>query len=254
MGDVSIIARRLKDGHVQFGWSGNGGYYKTVGWAIEKWYTTPEMVEYLFGLGQLELLVNPLTDKDQHPWYHTTPAGEPHYLGTCEDDIFSKIMFVDYAYFYDTDGHWYYICPGFFRLKLRLDDVRNYLEQSGKEMEFDYLHTIWGYIIREILTTWYQGNPDFNRFAQRHGLDDEKTRALLKDLDKLLYRAERNGDIDEDVFHELAQFAFSFHNGFRSICDYFDKWVVMEPAEETGYGKLLIRKKENPRKETIDWV
>ena len=57
MGDISIIARRLKDGHVQYGWSGNGGYYKTVGLAIEKWYTTPEMVEYLFGLGQLRLLV-----------------------------------------------------------------------------------------------------------------------------------------------------------------------------------------------------
>lgn len=28
MGDVSIIARRLTDGHVQYGWSGNGGYYK----------------------------------------------------------------------------------------------------------------------------------------------------------------------------------------------------------------------------------
>ena len=30
MGDVSIIARRLEDGHVQYGWSGNGGYYKVV--------------------------------------------------------------------------------------------------------------------------------------------------------------------------------------------------------------------------------
>lgn len=31
MGDISIIARRLKDGHVQYGWSGNGGYFKMVG-------------------------------------------------------------------------------------------------------------------------------------------------------------------------------------------------------------------------------
>lgn len=30
MGDVSIIARRLPDGHVQYGWSGNGGYFKVV--------------------------------------------------------------------------------------------------------------------------------------------------------------------------------------------------------------------------------
>ena len=31
MGDVSIIARRLADGHVQYGWSGNGGYFSMVG-------------------------------------------------------------------------------------------------------------------------------------------------------------------------------------------------------------------------------
>ena len=31
MGDISIIARRLGDGHVQYGWSGNGGYYSMVG-------------------------------------------------------------------------------------------------------------------------------------------------------------------------------------------------------------------------------
>ena len=31
MGNVSIIARCLPDGHVQYGWSGNGGYFKVVG-------------------------------------------------------------------------------------------------------------------------------------------------------------------------------------------------------------------------------
>ena len=31
MGDISIIARRLDDGHVQYGWSGNGGYFRNVG-------------------------------------------------------------------------------------------------------------------------------------------------------------------------------------------------------------------------------
>ena len=35
MGDVSIIARRLEDGHVQYGWSGNGGYYKVVGVRVD---------------------------------------------------------------------------------------------------------------------------------------------------------------------------------------------------------------------------
>lgn len=30
MGDVSIIARRLADGYVQYGWSGNGGYFSIM--------------------------------------------------------------------------------------------------------------------------------------------------------------------------------------------------------------------------------
>ena len=56
MGDVSIIARRLEDGHVQYGWSGNDGYYKVVGVRLLLWYLEPEDVEYLFGLGQTALI------------------------------------------------------------------------------------------------------------------------------------------------------------------------------------------------------
>lgn len=52
MGDVSIIARRLESGkRVQYGWSGNGGYYDTVGYRLLSWYNNPEKVEYLFNLG-----------------------------------------------------------------------------------------------------------------------------------------------------------------------------------------------------------
>jgi len=31
MGDISIIARRLPDKGIEYGWSGNGGYFKNVG-------------------------------------------------------------------------------------------------------------------------------------------------------------------------------------------------------------------------------
>lgn len=42
MGDISIIARRLGDGHVQYGWSGNGGYYSMVGARLLDWYQDPK--------------------------------------------------------------------------------------------------------------------------------------------------------------------------------------------------------------------
>ncbi len=34
MGDLSIIARRLSDKYVQYGFSGSGGYFKNVGFRI----------------------------------------------------------------------------------------------------------------------------------------------------------------------------------------------------------------------------
>lgn len=42
MGDISIMARRLTDGHVQYGWSGNGGCFKNVGLRLLLWYQKPE--------------------------------------------------------------------------------------------------------------------------------------------------------------------------------------------------------------------
>lgn len=50
MGDISIIARRLTPELVQYGWSGNGGYYSAVGALLLEEYNKPEMVKYLFGL------------------------------------------------------------------------------------------------------------------------------------------------------------------------------------------------------------
>ena len=51
MGDISVFGRRLKDGHVQYGWCGNGGYFSSVGSKLLDWYSNPDEVEYLFSLG-----------------------------------------------------------------------------------------------------------------------------------------------------------------------------------------------------------
>lgn len=72
MGDISIIAWRLTDGHVQYGWSGNGGYYSAVGSLLNRFYKDPEMVEYLFGLGQLRHLGIPYNEVEhKFPQYLT---------------------------------------------------------------------------------------------------------------------------------------------------------------------------------------
>ncbi len=68
VGDVSIIARRLEGGtRVQYGWSGNGGYFRSVGAKLIAWYQAPQNVEYLFGLGQLKHIGKPGSENGGEP-------------------------------------------------------------------------------------------------------------------------------------------------------------------------------------------
>lgn len=54
-------------------------------------------------------------------WKRMHQHGRPFWLGNTEREIFSKINWIDYGYFYDLDHKWYYIIPGPFRIKLPLE-------------------------------------------------------------------------------------------------------------------------------------
>ena len=101
MGDTSIIARRMPDGKIQYGWSGNGGTLDITGEVIDTYYDTSELVDYLFSLGQLELIGAPHSE-DGDCWYRNRPAGAPHWVVQSENEIFDRILFLDYIYFYET--------------------------------------------------------------------------------------------------------------------------------------------------------
>ena len=149
MGDVSIIARRLKDGHVQYGWSGNGGTFRTVGARLLAWYQDPKDVEYLFDLGQTALIGKKGSEYGGYPYLQThMPTGESFWIGDTERRIFSKIAFVDIGYFYDTDCRWYYVIPGPFRVKIPLELVANNLDENRRED--DYLQNVRKKIIEYI--------------------------------------------------------------------------------------------------------
>ena len=248
MGEISIIARRLQDGHVQFGWSGDGGSFQHVGRKLLDWYNTPDMVEYLFGLGQLERLVNPLTDEYQHWWYHTEPTGEPHYLGSSEDDIFSQIINVEYAYFYDTDGQWYYIYPGVFCIKVPLEDVSKYLGATGKERERDLFRKLEAQILRTIADGWYLNDEEFSELADRKGFDREQA---LRLYDKILYTENlSSGDGDYKYWRFPGDF---FYDNFW-LLEFLDRWVVVQNAGDgTEPGRMIMRGRRESREETIDW-
>ena len=85
MGDISIIARRLEDGNVQYGWSGNGGYFEIVGLRLLLWYQNPQDVEYLFELGQTSWIGKKGSEHGGLSGYESHQlTGEAFWLGNTE--------------------------------------------------------------------------------------------------------------------------------------------------------------------------
>lgn len=243
MGDISVIARRLDDGHVQYGWSGNGGYFAAVGAALLYWYDSQEMVEYLFGLGQLEMLSKPGSESSGS-FIRNRPTGKPHWLGTTEQEIFRRIAFVDYGYFYDTDHRWYYIYPSPFRIKIPLKTVSDYLQRTGKQYEFDFLGQINRRTIDEIISDWYENDAAFQLFANSHGFGNrevEQTRKNEKDA------------LENEDSHLVADFCYGFYKDKQWLFDFFDRWAIARPCKEPEVVDILLRKKEEKHVETIDW-
>ena len=162
MADISIIARRLKNGNVEYGWSGNGGYYSSVGIRLLAWYDNPADVDYLFGLGQTRLIGKKGSENGGFPAYLThSPIGKEFWIGETEQDIFNEIM-TDYTYFYDLDNEWYYITRGPFQIKIPLGLINNNLDENNDE--FKYILTVGDKVLRYIMEEYRVTHPEFNDF------------------------------------------------------------------------------------------
>lgn len=196
----------------------------------------------------MERLVNPLADGDQYRQRTTVPAGEPYFIGTSENDLFSKVMFVSFAYFFDTDGRWYYIQPGSFRIKVPLREVSEYLELAGKEMEFDLFRKIKAQILRTIADGWYLNDEEFHVLADRNGFDRERA---LRLYEKILYTGDMSQN-DED--YRYWQFPSQYFEENQWLFCFLDRWgVVKAVGDGTAPGEMMMRKRREPRAETIDW-
>ena len=234
MGDTSIIARRLRDGHVQYEFSGNGGYFKNVGFRLALWYQEPDDVEYLFGLGQTKLIGQRGSEKGGEECSLTHRLTyEPFWLEQSERNIFSKIMFIDYGYFYDLDNKWYYIIPGPFRIKMPCVLVETHLDDS--DYEFDFRKQLIDDILRYIFTDYVEKDVEFQAFLAEKELTPEK---IMDDI------KEDNGLLSDIKF-------FDYH---KSVFHYFDDWIVVETNEDedevTGF---ILKKKTEKHIETCEW-
>ena len=233
MGDISIIARRLKDGHVQYGWSGNGGYFSMVGIRLLLWYQEPDDVEYLFELGQTSLIGKKGSEKGGfHRFESHCLTGEPFWLGRTERLIFSKIVFIDYGYFYDLDNKWYYIIPGPFRIKIPLELIERNLNDRG--YEFDYLRKMEDKILRYILNEYPKLHPEFAEHIEKEGYSAAK--------------------IAESINNDGLLSVMELYDKYRKVFDYFDDWILVKAnSDYTEIKDIVVRKRSDHHIETCNW-
>lgn len=233
MGDISIIARRLSDGHVQYGWSGNGGYFRNAGARLLTWYQNPEDVEYLFELGQTRMIGKVGSEQGGCSMFESHAlTGEAFWLGHTERMIFSKIAFVDYGYFYDLDYKWYYIMPGPFRVKLPLELIANNIDDSG--YEFDYLERIQEEIAKYIFIEYKDRNLDFSNFMEEKGYDSK--------------------EILEVICQEGKYPLYELYDRYGDIYKYFDDWILVRANSDcTEIEEIIMHKKEDVHVETCVW-
>lgn len=240
MGDVSVIARRLEDGKVQYGWGGNGGVFSFLGAQLLYWYDSREMVDYLFDLGQLSLVGEPYSEHGSRT-FRNRPTGEPHWVGESEREIFSKIAFVDMGYFYDLDNTWYYVVPGPFRIKIPLQLMSNCVgpKEDRSYWEDDFRREVDRRLV-DTIRTRYDTDDDFRAYLSVHDCD----RARFMEIMEAVTHVERSWETQ----------AYMLWDKHRFIFDYFDDWAVVRGNEDnTEIRCVQLMKKGDCHKETLGW-
>lgn len=190
-------------------------------------------MEYLFGLGQTKLIGKGGSENGGYRWVESHGlTGEAFWLGNTEREIFSRIAFVDYGYFYDLDHRWYYIIPGPFRIKVPLNLIEGGLDEDY--YEFDYLRKLEDQILRYIFTEYMQENRDFEYYLEQEGCNPE---TVMTDIEK-------DGQLN----------IWKLYDKYQNIWRYFDDWIVIKTNEDdTKIVGIVVRKREDIHVETCNW-
>ena len=249
----AAIARRVSPDVIQFGNVINDGYLEYVGLVLQMYYDTPEKVEKLFSLGQLETLGAPGTEEnsaimDRKTGTFCTRIWHdycPHEICRSEKDINPKVMFTDYYYFFDSDNIWYYVKPDLGMQKIPLvyalarmnyfrDNPESRPDILGKdsvdlcvryEMEMAYL--------KEVLYEYPKEDLDFKEMLDSSGLNLEEVMAKLRKEDFPLH---------------------CFYEKNKSLIHYFDRWSVFDISKSSlPPVKVYLKKASEKHEETILW-
>ena len=250
MGDISIIARRLLDGHVQYGWSGNGGCLGTCGVILSTLYDTPELVDYLFSLGQLELIGAPHSELEGC-WYRNRPTGQPHWLGNSERDVFSKIAFVDYVYFYEeAEQRWFFIYPcSAFVVKTPLDwcieRITAYTPSDDDRLDQGkLLHELNSSVLLQFLDK-YDSDEGFRKYCNSISHCDGEVMITPETVDNFRSIVKKCRDDD----YIIPIFDMCRNTLFDDMVKYYDCWTVYD----TDTDKIIFHRRTDAHVETINW-
>ncbi len=232
MGTPGYIVRRLSPEYIQYGYCGQSGYYSISGERLLEWYNDPDIMDYLFGLGQLSLIGKPGSERGGEPFmYSNIPTGEPHYVGRDETDPFHN-YFMDYCYFFDNDNTWYCILPRGFLIKVPLRYIANHADEEGmtQDVEHELGKSAAEYILREFIP---QDKELSDLIAAHEKPYEETAQAILADA----YPLTRLNKVYYDLYKVL------------------DPFIVMKTDEENmQITRILMKKKQSGKRiQTIDW-
>lgn len=243
MGTRCAIGRRLSPDYVQYGCGGPNGGFFTAGLYLLCEYDTPEAVEKLFRLGQLDLLGTPPDQESRSGWYKTRPSGMPHQVGQSERELFDCLWYLSFGYFYDSDHRWYLITVTDTMVKMPLDTMAKFfLEYQSSSCEFEYYNRLLedaAQRVQDAVKEWRETDPDYARYLEQAGYDAETFRAALDSLDP------------KDIYESLLYHSCPHHK----IMEYFHNLILIIPVQTEGTTtvKAFLQRAQDPYVETFHY-
>lgn len=262
MSTKCIIGRRLSPEWVQYGYGGVDGGFKYAGYHLLRYYNTPEAVDTLFQLGQLDWLGVPpeseaynqpyLYNSWLFPWFSdgnngSQPLGIPHYVGHSERELFSKLAFPDYGYLYDLDHRWYCITPSNPMVKMPLESLAGYhLRIKNEEEHVFKWHMDITVSIRQALQREWETDAGYVQYLKTAGYDAAAFQEALKNFS--LWGASWDDETGEWVYNPSHD-----RDKKELLQEYFHEMILILPdnPEESLDGTVILQRASEPYVETL---
>lgn len=236
MSDLCVIARRLPDGRVQYGAGGISGTFDRCGAILYCYYQEAAQVDYLFGLGQMRHIWVPGSENSTS-WCRNECEHIPHDWGGSEQEIFNGAIFATAGYLWEsTEGQWYHVEPGVPTIKMPLGELLDLHPDWTKRCDINAIKAqVRSRVVRTALER-YDTDLEFRAYCGQKGFSSEEMARLREETEAQLATG-----------RPWSFFPSDFLERFRQAMGHYDPWCLYRD------GKVLLKRRETPRIETINW-